>query len=52
MQALTPIREEAKRLIADKEYLASVYREGAEKASAIAGRTLRKVYKKVGFFQL
>ena len=52
VQVLTPIREEAKRLIADKEYLASVYREGAEKASAIAGRTLRKVYKKIGFFQL
>jgi tryptophanyl-tRNA synthetase len=52
VQALAPIREEAKRLIADKEYLASVYREGAEKASAIAGRTLRKVYKKIGFFQL
>ena len=52
VQALAPIREEARRLIADREYLASVYREGAEKASAIAGRTLRKVYKKIGFFQL
>jgi tryptophanyl-tRNA synthetase len=49
---LTPIREEASRLIADKEYLNTVYREGAEKASYIAEKTLRKVYKKVGFYQL
>lgn len=44
-----PIREEATRLLADKAYLESVYRAGAEKASYIANKTLRKVYKKVGF---
>ena len=44
-----PIREEASRLLADKAYLESVYRAGAEKASYIANKTLRKVYKKVGF---
>ena len=49
---LNPIREEAKRLIADKAYLESVYKMGAEKASYIANKTLRKVYKKVGFYQL
>lgn len=49
---LTPIREEASRLMADKAYLASVYKNGAEKASYIANKTLRKVYKKVGFYQL
>ena len=49
---LRPIREEASRLIADKEYLNGVYKEGAEKASYIANKTLRKVYKKVGFYQL
>lgn len=44
-----PIREEASRLIKDKAYLESVYRAGAEKAGYIASKTLRKVYKKVGF---
>ncbi len=46
---LSPIREEAQRLLADKAYLEQVYRSGAERASAVAERTLRKVYKKVGF---
>ena len=44
-----PIREEAERLLADKGYLESVYRAGAEKAGYVANKTLRKVYKKVGF---
>ena len=51
MDCLNPIREEAKRLIADKGYLDSVYKEGAQKASYIANKTLRKVYKKIGFYQ-
>ena len=46
---LTPIREEAQRLLADKAYLEQVYRAGAEKATYFAEKTLRKVYKKVGF---
>jgi tryptophanyl-tRNA synthetase len=49
---LEPIREEAKRLMADKAYLNDIYKQGAEKASYIANKTLRKVYKKVGFYQL
>ncbi len=52
VQTLTPIREEANRLIADKEYLNNIYKEGAERASYIANKTLRKVYKKIGFYQL
>ncbi|MCD7880713.1 MAG: tryptophan--tRNA ligase [Clostridiales bacterium] len=44
-----PIREETERLLRDKAYLESVYRAGAEKAGYIANKTLRKVYKKVGF---
>ncbi|MCC8129226.1 MAG: tryptophan--tRNA ligase [Clostridiales bacterium] len=44
-----PIREETERLLKDKGYLESVYRAGAEKAGRIANKTLRKVYKKVGF---
>ncbi|HPE16949.1 MAG TPA: tryptophan--tRNA ligase [Oscillospiraceae bacterium] len=46
-----PVREEALRLLGDKAYLESIYRSGAEKASRLAARTLRKVYKKVGFVE-
>ena len=49
IEALRPIREETERLLGDKGYLESLYRQGAEKAAAIATRTLRKVHKKVGF---
>ena len=44
-----PIRDEAQRILKDKAYLESVYKAGAEKASYIAEKTLRKVYKKIGF---
>ncbi len=49
VETLRPIREETERLLADKAYLESVYRAGAEKASYVAEKTMRKVYKKVGF---
>ena len=49
IELLRPIREEAERLTADKAYLESVYKDGAQKASYLAEKTLRKVYKKVGF---
>ena len=49
VETLRPIREETERLLADKAYLESVYKAGAEKASYVAEKTLRKVYKKVGF---
>ena len=51
IELLRPVREEAERLIKDKAYLESVYRAGAERAERTAMRTLRKVYKKVGFVQ-
>ena len=51
VEMLRPIREEAERILADKAYLEKVYREGAQKASYAANKTLRKVYKKVGFVQ-
>ncbi len=51
VEALRPIREEAEHLMADKAYLDGVYRAGAEKAACVANKTLRKVYKKVGFYQ-
>ena len=49
IETLRPIREETARLLADKAYLESVYRAGAERAAYVAEKTLRKVYKKVGF---
>ena len=49
VEVLRPIQEETNRLLADKAYLEGVYRAGAEKASRVAEKTLRKVYKKVGF---
>lgn len=52
IEHLRPIREEADRLIKDKAYLDQVYKEGAERASYVANKTLRKVYKKVGFYQI
>ena len=51
IETLRPIREESERILRDKAYLQSVYRAGAEKASRMASRTLRKVYKKVGFVE-
>ena len=49
VETLRPIREEASRIMSDKAYLESVYRAGAERASYVAEKTLRKVYKKIGF---
>ena len=51
IEHLRPIREESQRLLKDKAYLEGVYRDGAQKASYVAEKTLRKVYKKVGFVQ-
>jgi len=49
VELFRPIREEAGRLLGDKEHLEQIYRSGAEKASLLAAKTLRKVHKKVGF---
>jgi len=49
VELLRPIREETLKLLADKAYLNTVIKSGAEKASYMANRTLRKVYKKIGF---
>ncbi len=51
VELLRPIREEAERILADKAYIESVYKTGAQRASYVAEKTLRKVYKKVGFVQ-
>ena len=51
VETLRPIREETERILADKAYLESIYRAGAERAAYVANKTLRKVYKKVGFVE-
>ena len=50
--ALAPVREEYARLIADKAYLESVMREGAEAAAYCARKTISKVKRKLGFVTL
>ncbi len=49
VELLRPIQAEASRLMADKAYLEEIYAQGAARAQALANRTIRKVYKKVGF---
>ncbi|HAQ40076.1 MAG TPA: tryptophan--tRNA ligase [Clostridiales bacterium] len=44
-----PIQERIDYLLKNKDYLQEIYSYGAEKAEAAARKTLRKVYKKVGF---
>lgn len=47
--SLKDLREKYFEYIKDKQYLEKVMEQGAQKASYIANKTLRKVYKKVGF---
>ncbi|MGE4548503.1 MAG: tryptophan--tRNA ligase [Intestinibacillus sp.] len=49
VELLRPIREKTEDLLRNKDYLESVYKEGAAKANYLARRTLDKVYRKVGF---
>lgn len=48
VSVVKPIQEEQKRLLADKAYLESVLKQGADKASYLAQKTLSKVYRKIG----
>ena len=49
VEMLRPIRETTEDLLRNKDYLEQVYKEGAERASYMARKTLDKVYRKVGF---
>jgi len=49
---LAPLQAEQQRLLADKDYLNSVMLDGAQRAEKIARKTLSKVYKKIGFYQV
>lgn len=48
---IRPIREKTADLLKNKDYLESVYKQGAMKANCKAQKTLDKVYKKVGFIK-
>jgi tryptophanyl-tRNA synthetase len=48
VETLRPIQDEFRRLTADKGYLESVMRDNAQRAAAVAERTLDKVHKKIG----
>ncbi len=52
IDVFSPIQNEYRRILADKNYLDGVLKAGAEQASRIANKTCAKVYKKVGFLQL
>lgn len=49
-EELRPFQEKYNALVTDKDYLEKCAKLGAEKAEAIAFRTLRKVRKKVGLY--
>jgi tryptophanyl-tRNA synthetase len=51
-EKLAPIQAEQAKLLADKTYLNNVLQTGAQNAYRTASRTLSKVYKKIGFYQL
>lgn len=49
VEGLSPIQEKFSNFMNNKDYLEKIYKEGADKAEYQAMKTLRKVYKKVGF---
>ena len=49
IEHLRPVRSKYSELIKDRTYLESVLKDGAANAQKCAYKTLRKVYKKVGF---
>ena len=49
---LSPIQERYNAIIADKDGMAAMLKRNAERAAYLAQKTLRKVYKKVGLYQV
>ncbi len=49
VEKLRPIREKYTDLLKNKDYLTAITKDGAEKASYLARKTLSKVYRKIGF---
>ncbi len=51
VETIRPIRAEYDKIVNDKQYLAQICEEGAQKARALSRKTMSKVYKKDGFVQ-
>ena len=51
IDTLKPVQDEYNRILADKTYLESTLKEGAQKAQYTANKMISKVYRKVGFAQ-
>ena len=49
IETLAPIQAEFERIMKDKKYMETVYRQGAERAGVLAERTLQKFMKKIGY---
>jgi len=49
IEVLKPVQDRFHELMSNKSYLEEVYKAGADKAERVARKTLRKMYKKVGF---
>ena len=49
VEKIGPIREEIKKLIADKAYLDNVLKDGKEKATVVADSVLKDIYDVIGF---
>jgi tryptophanyl-tRNA synthetase len=49
IELLRPIREKSEELLADRAYLAEIYKKGASRASELADPTLKLVTEKIGF---
>ena len=47
-----PVQDKFNEIMKDKSFIEKCAKEGAEKASYIANKTLSKVMKKVGFWQV
>ncbi|MCD6094235.1 MAG: tryptophan--tRNA ligase [Candidatus Omnitrophica bacterium] len=52
IETLRPIQNRYEKLIGDKEYILTILKQGAEKASERAEKTLKKVKERVGFISL
>ncbi|MBC8062790.1 MAG: tryptophan--tRNA ligase [Clostridiaceae bacterium] len=49
VEELLPIQDKVKIILADKKYLEEIYKKGAEKATYVSNKMLRKMQKKIGF---
>ena len=52
IDTFTPIQNEYEKIMGDRSFLNSILENGRTKAKKIAAKTLRKVYKKIGFLPI